>query len=260
MFQFCGMYPLLIDTHAHIYLPAFDADRYAVMQRAADAGVGAVYLPAIDRSTHEAMLQTAERYPVCQSMMGLHPCSVNAGYETELEVVERYLAERTFVALGEIGLDFYWDKTFADQQYAAFRRQVELSVEHNLPVVIHSRNAVDECIAVVKEYPKACGVFHCFSGSAAQATEITKFGFLLGIGGVLTFKNAGVDKAIAGLDPSYLLLETDAPYLAPVPHRGKRNEPAYVKTVAEKLAAVLDLSVEEVARTTAANAEKLFGR
>lgn len=248
-----------VDTHAHVYLPEFDADRPAVLQRAKAAGVGAVYLPAIDSATHEVMLQTAALYPVCSPMMGLHPCSVKADYEREIEIVAEYLLTQKFIAVGETGLDFYWDKTFAEQQHKAFRQQIELAVKHNLPVVIHSRNAVDECIAVVKEYPGLRGVFHCFSGTADQARKVIDAGLFLGIGGVVTFKNAGLDKVVAELGLSHVVLETDAPYLAPVPHRGNRNEPAYTKTVAERLAAVLNVAADEVARVTTANAEKLFG-
>lgn len=252
------MQPFLIDTHAHVYLPQFEKDRTLILTRAQEAGVQSVYLPAIDSTTHEAMLKTEAGYPFCRSMMGLHPCSVNENYRDEISILKTYLQQRAFIAIGEIGLDFYWDKTFTKQQYEAFHQQIELALHYNLPIVIHSRNATDECIDVVAQYPRLRGVFHCFSGDAAQAQKIIELDFLLGIGGVVTFKNGGVDKTIAKVGLASVILETDAPYLAPVPFRGKRNEPSYAKLVAEKLASLLTMSLEEVAAITSANAEKLF--
>ncbi|GAA4737717.1 TatD family hydrolase [Flavisolibacter ginsenosidimutans] len=252
------MQPFLIDTHAHVYLPEFDKDRSQMILRAQSAGVTQIFLPAIDSSTHGQMLETEAAYPICKSMMGLHPCSVQENYSQEIEAVKNHLAQRRFIAVGEIGLDFYWDKTFVRQQYAAFEQQIELALAYNLPVVIHSRNAIDECIGVVAKHPSLRGVFHCFSGTEAQAGKLIKLGFFLGIGGVVTFKNAGLDKVISAIGLSSVVLETDAPYLAPVPYRGKRNEPAYTKTVAEKIASLLNISLEEVFSTTSTNAEKLF--
>jgi len=252
------MQPFLIDTHAHVYLPEFDADRAEIISRAQCAGVTQIYLPAIDSFTHEQMLQTEAQYHLCKSMMGLHPCSVKENYSQEIEAVKNHLAQRRFIAVGEIGLDFYWDKTFVRQQYEAFEQQIELALAHNLPVVIHSRNAIDECIEVVTKHPSLRGVFHCFSGTEAQAQKLIKLGFFLGIGGVVTFKNAGLDKVISAIGLSPVVLETDAPYLAPVPYRGKRNEPAYTKMVAEKIASLLNISLDDVFLTTSANAEKLF--
>jgi TatD DNase family protein len=252
------MQPLLIDTHAHIYLPEFDDDREKVIAMATEAGVAGIYLPAIDSSTHERMLETEKDFPVCRSMMGLHPCSVKEDFSKEIEIVKDYLAKRRFIAVGEIGLDFYWDKTFSSQQYSAFEQQIVLALEHQLPIVIHSRNAIDECIEVVAKYPGLRGVFHCFSGTVEQANKIIDLKFMLGIGGVVTFKNGGLDKVIPQIGLSSVILETDAPYLAPVPYRGKRNEPAYTKLVAGKIAALLELPLEEVATVTSSNAEKLF--
>jgi TatD DNase family protein len=252
------MQETLIDTHAHIYLPEFDEDRSALVQRANDVGVKTIYLPAIDSSTHEAMLQTEAQFPFCHSMMGLHPCSVKENVKAELEVVQQYLQRRRFAAVGEIGLDFYWDKTFTEQQYAAFHRQIELALEHQLPIVIHSRNATDECIAVVQQYSELRGVFHCFSGNPLQAEQVMALNFFLGIGGVATFKNGGLDGVVAEVGLSHIVLETDAPYLAPMPYRGKRNEPAYTRLVAEKLANLLSMEVAEVAKITTANSKKLF--
>ena len=256
--QLWAMQPVLIDTHAHVYLPEFDQERESLLAKAMNEGIAEIYLPAIDSATHEAMLQTERDFTFCKSMMGLHPCSVKEDYQNELALIEGYLQQRSFVAVGEIGLDFYWDKTFTDQQYAAFHRQMELAQHYKLPVAIHSRNATDECIDVVSQYPGAIGVFHCFSGNEAQARRLMELGFYLGIGGVVTFKNAGLDKVVQAIGSSHLVLETDAPYLAPVPFRGKRNEPAYVRLVAEKMAALLGTDVSEVAKITTANAKKLF--
>jgi TatD DNase family protein len=250
------------DTHCHLYADEFNGDIAEVMQRANDEHIDKFYLPAIDSHTHNKMLQLEEQYEdKCIAMMGLHPCSVKENYLQELELVEQWLTKRKFAAVGEIGLDFYWDKTFAQEQHNAFRRHVELSLQYKLPIVIHTRKAMPETIAIVKQYAAkgARGIFHCFSGSYEEAREITKLGFYLGIGGVLTYKNSGLAAAIAQIDMQYLVLETDAPYLTPVPFRGKRNESSYLKYVAEKLAAVKNISVEEVAAITTANAEKIFG-
>ena len=253
-----GMNTFLIDTHAHLYLPEFDHDRAEVVKRAEAEGVNVVLLPAIDSSTHKAMLETEKQFPCCKSMIGLHPCSVKEDYKKEVQVIHQYLQQRRFIAIGEIGLDFYWDQTFAEQQYTAFRRQIELALEYHLPVVIHSREATDECIDVVETYTGLTGVFHCFSGTEEQARKLMELGFYLGIGGVVSFKNAGLDKVVQAVGLSHLVLETDAPYLAPVPYRGKRNEPAYTRLVAEKVAGLLNKELEEILKNTTANAKKLF--
>lgn len=208
------------------------------------------------------MLKLEAGYPgQCTSMMGLHPCYVKENYEAELKIVEDYLAQRSFAAVGEIGLDFYWDKTFTEQQYKAFHRQIEWALHYDIPIAIHSRNATDECIEVVASHQdgRLTGVFHCFSGNADQAKKVADLGFYLGIGGVVTFKNSGLDKAIEDISLDYLVLETDAPYLAPVPFRGKQNEPSYLKYVLDKIATIKHCSMEEVAAVTTANAKKLFG-
>jgi len=248
----------LIDTHAHIYLPEFEADREEMIGEARNAGINKIIMPAIDSETHKKMLQTETEYPDCLSMMGLHPCSVKEAYDKELEIVRSYLKQRKFIAIGETGIDLYWDKTFIEKQTKAFHLQIELAMEYHLPIVIHSRNAVDECIEVVKQYPDLQGVFHCFSGSYEQAMKIIQMNFMMGIGGVITFKNAGLDKVIQRTGLKNVILETDAPYLAPVPYRGKRNEPSYVKLVAEKLSMLFNISVEEIAEITTANANKIF--
>jgi TatD DNase family protein len=247
-----------IDTHTHIYLSEFDGDRGAMMQRAKEANVRMSIMPAIDSSTHQTMLNVESAYENCYAMIGLHPCSVNQDYEKELDIVHMHLAQRKFIAIGEIGLDFYWDKTFSEQQYQAFHQQIKIALQHDLPIVIHSRNAIDECINAVKEHPGITGVFHCFSGNEEQAMKIIDLNFMLGIGGVVTFKNAGLDKVIEKIGLTNVILETDAPYLAPVPYRGKRNEPSYIKLVAKKLSILCNLSVEEIAELTTENAKKLF--
>jgi len=253
----------ITDTHSHIYLPEFEADRANMLSRAGKEGVSKILMPAIDSSTHQQMLEFENLNPAqCIAMMGLHPCSVKQNFREELALVKKYLSERKFVAVGEIGLDFYWDKTFAADQYEAFHQQIDWALEIERPIVIHSRNSTDECIQVVKEHQlgKLKGVFHCFSGNAAQAKQVIDLGFYLGIGGVLTYKNSGLDKVMENVDMKHVVLETDAPYLTPVPFRGKRNEPAYLNYVVEKLAVIKNTSVEEVAAITTANAETLFGK
>ena len=252
----------LIDTHSHIYLPEFDLDRDAILERAENEGIRKILLPAIDSSTHEGMLKLEEdNSSICLSMMGLHPCSVKEIYREELKIARDYLEKRPFKAVGELGLDFYWDKTFTEQQYAAFHEQIEWALHFDIPIAIHSRNSTDECIKVVTEHQKGKlkGVFHCFSGNTEQAQQVIDLGFYLGIGGVVTFKNSGLDKVMATINLENIILETDAPYLAPVPFRGKRNEPSYLKYVVEKIAEIKNTGVDEVAAITTENAEKLFG-
>lgn len=248
----------LIDTHAHIYLPEFSADLEQIINKAQLSGVSTIIMPAIDATTHTSMLQAEQNYSQCVAMMGLHPCSVKDTYREELTIVKNWLQQRKFAAIGEIGLDFYWDTTFSTWQLDAFHQQIKWALDYNLPIVIHSRNAVDECIEVIKQYPAATGIFHCFSGNLEQAQQITDAGFLLGIGGVVTFKNAGLDTVIQQLGLNHVVLETDAPYLAPVPYRGKRNESGYLPFVVQKLADVLKMDREEVAKITTANAQKIF--
>ena len=194
------------------------------------------------------------------SMMGLHPCSVKENYQDELKVVEQHFEKKSFVAVGETGLDFYWDLTYAKQQHEVFQRQIELALKHDIPIVIHSRNSIDECIEMISKNQKGNlkGVFHCFSGSIEQAQKIIDLNFYLGIGGVLTFKKSGLDAVLEKLDLKQIVLETDAPYLAPVPFRGKRNECGYIKYVAQKLADIKKMTVEEIADCTTANADRLF--
>ncbi|MEO6316516.1 MAG: TatD family hydrolase [Chitinophagaceae bacterium] len=252
---------MIIDTHCHLYHEDFNTDRPAMMDRANAAGVEKFYLPAIDSHVIDGMLQMEKDYPGrCFAMMGLHPCSVTENYEEELAVAAAWLQKRAFAAIGETGLDFYWDKTFIEQQYNAFRRQVLWAIQYKVPVVIHSRQATQECIDVIKEMhsPDLRGIFHCFGGSLDEAQQITGLGFYLGIGGVITYKNSGLAAVIEQLPLTNIVLETDAPYLTPVPFRGKRNEPAYLGYVAQKIAAVKKISVDELAALTTLNAQKLF--
>ncbi|MFI5188084.1 MAG: TatD family hydrolase [Chitinophagales bacterium] len=251
----------LIDTHCHIYSTEFDADRADIISRAEDEGIIKMLMPAIDISTHVQMLKLENDFQGrCISMMGLHPCSVKENYLDELEVVKQYFEKRPFVAVGETGLDFYWDLTYAKEQYEVFQRQIELALQYDIPIVIHSRNSIDECIEVISKNQNGNlkGVFHCFSGSVEQAQKIIGLNFYLGIGGVLTFKKSGLDSVLEKLDLSQIVLETDAPYLAPVPFRGKRNECGYLKYVAQRLADIQKMAVEEIAVITTVNAEKLF--
>jgi TatD DNase family protein len=251
---------MLIDTHSHIYLPEFDGDRTEMLARAENEGVGKILMPAIDFSTHEITLKTADDFPECLSMMGLHPCSVKENFQDELKIVKENFGQRGFVAVGETGLDFYWDLTFTKEQYQSFQTQIELALQYDIPVVIHSRNSIDECIQMIKQNQKGNlkGVFHCFSGNLEQAKQIIDLDFYLGIGGVVTFKNSGLDKIMKDVDLKHVVLETDAPYLAPVPFRGKRNECSYLKYVAEKLSEIKDISKEEIEKITTSNAKELF--
>ena len=251
-----------IDTHAHIYLDAFRSDFPGVVDRAVAAGVSKLYLPSIDRSVVSDMLALEEGYPgVCHAMIGLHPCSVAPEtFREELAEVERWLQERAFAGVGEIGLDFHWDTTHAREQSEAFRRQLDWARSYGLPVSIHSRKSTDECISIVREMQdgRLTGVFHCFTGSVEQAREVVDLGLLLGIGGVATYRNGGLEPVVRGLGLDPLVLETDAPYLAPVPHRGKRNEPAYLVHIAQRIAEILEVDLEAVSEATTANAKRLF--
>ena len=251
-----------IDTHSHIYLSDFDEDRSLVVEDALKVGVQKILLPNVDSGTIDSMLRLSQSFPDnCFPMMGLHPTSVKENVEDELAIVEKLLKENTFVAIGEIGIDLYWDKTFFAEQEEAFRFQVGLAKKYNLPIVIHSRNSFEELFFLLDELytPELKGVFHCFTGTEMQAHKIiNEYGFKLGIGGVLTFKNSGLDEQIKNIDIKHLLLETDAPYLAPVPYRGKRNQPAYIPIIAQKLADIKGISIEEIAEITTQNAKELF--
>ena len=252
---------MIIDTHSHIYLPEFDADRAEMVKRAENEGISLILMPAIDNQTHSRMVGVEQDFSgTCRGMMGLHPCSVNARYQEELKIVQDHFEQREFVAVGETGLDFYWDRTFTKEQYESFQIQIELAMQYDIPIVIHSRNSIDECIKVIGNNQKGNlkGVFHCFSGDIEQAKQIIGLGFYLGIGGVITFKNSGLDQVMLDVDMTNVILETDAPYLAPVPFRGKRNECSYLKYVVEKLSEIKNISKDEIEMVTTENARKLF--
>ena len=251
----------LLDTHSHIYLEDFDNDRKEMLQRAEKEGIVKILMPAIDHTTHDKMIKVAVEFEnQCLSMMGLHPCSVKDSYVNELKIAEEHLQKNKFYGIGETGLDYYWDLTFIKEQQQVFQVQIEWGLHYNLPVVIHSRNSLDDCIAQVSKNQNGNlkGVFHCFSGSVEQAKEILDLGFYLGIGGVLTYKNSGLDKVMKELDLDKVILETDAPYLTPVPFRGKRNEPAFIKYVVEKLSEIKQISSSDIAEITTKNARELF--
>lgn len=249
----------IIDTHAHIYLKEFSDDLSATVDRAKNEGVERIYMPNVDHTTIEDMLDVADKYKgYCIPMIGLHPCSVAKDFEKELYIVESWLSKGGFAAVGEIGTDLYWDKTFWNAQKEAFKIQAELAKNYNMPVVIHCRETIEETINLVKETNSTNGVFHCFTGSLEQADKIIKQGFQLGIGGVATFKNGGLEPVLAKVDLNNIVLETDSPYLAPVPFRGKRNEPSYLKHVVQKIADVGKIKSDKVEEITTKNALKLF--
>ena len=251
----------LIDTHSHIYLQDFSEDIDTVMLSANNEGVKKIFLPAIDSNHIVEMFYMEKKYPTnCFAMMGLHPCSVKENYVEELKIVEEHLKQRKFAAVGEIGLDFYWDKTFAKQQYIAFEQQMQWALDYNLPINIHTRNATQETIELVKPFATKGlqGIFHCFGGSYETAKQIIDMNFLLGIGGVVTYPKAGLQDVLPKISLEHIVLESDSPYLTPVPHRGNRNEPSYIKIIAQKIADIKKESIEEVARVTTINAEKIY--
>lgn len=251
----------MIDTHAHIYAAEFDNDRDEVIQRALSQGVDKILLPNIDLDSIQPMLATEAQYPdICHSMMGLHPCYVNSDVKQSLSTIYSWFEKHHFIAVGEIGIDLYWDKTYKTEQEHAFITQLNWAKEMKLPVVIHTRDSIEETLQLLRSEQNGAlsGVFHCFGGSIEQAKAINDLGFHLGLGGVSTFKNGGMDKVIPSLDLDYVILETDCPYLAPVPHRGKRNEPSYTALVAKRIAELRGLDVNEVDRLTTENANKLF--
>lgn len=251
----------IVDTHCHIYLPEFDADRDEVVKRSIGAGVQTILMPNIDSSSVASMLAAEESYPgICLPMMALHPTSVKENYRQELEEVEARLVEHKYYGIGETGIDHYWDKTFINEQLISFRRHLELAENYNLPVVIHARESLDVIIREIKAFGsgRVTGVFHAFPGNAEQALQVTGMGFLIGIGGVITFRNSHLGEVAIEAGINKIVIETDAPYLAPVPYRGKRNESSYLTPVIEKLSELLAISPAEVAEISTANAKKLF--
>ncbi|MEQ9424014.1 MAG: TatD family hydrolase [Cyclobacteriaceae bacterium] len=250
-----------IDSHAHIYSPKFKSDIEDTIQRSIEAGVTKIYMPNIDHTSIDDMLELEMKFPeVCIPMMGLHPCSVKKDFEKELYIVEEWLNKRKFVAVGEMGTDLYWDKTFWAEQKEAFRIQSEWAKEFDLPIVIHCRETIDETIELVAglKSDNYRGIFHCFTGTIDQANQIIEYGFLLGIGGVSTFKNGGLDEVIPEIDLAHMVLETDSPYLSPVPHRGKRNEPSYIPIIGKRVADLKKCDLAEVAELTTKNTLQIF--
>lgn len=253
---------MFIDSHAHLYLPQFEDDIDEVIQRAIDSNVQKIFLPNIDSSTTEAMYDLAKKYPdVCYPMMGLHPCSVKENYKEELAHIKEIKESREIYGVGELGIDLYWDKTFEKEQVEAFKIQIEWAIEWKLPIIIHSREALHLTIDIVEQmqHPDLTGVFHCFAGTVEQAERIRAVGFYMGVGGVSTFKNGGMDKTLPDIDLDGIILETDSPYLPPVPYRGKRNESSYIPIVAERIALLKDIALDEVMKKTTANSQQLFG-
>jgi TatD DNase family protein len=252
----------ITDTHTHLYSEEFDIDRHEMMQRAINNGVTRFFIPAIDSNYIQKMYALESDYPEnVFLMMGLHPTYVKDNYLDELQIVEQELASRKFYAIGEIGIDLYWDKTHLKEQQIAFRRQIQLAKKHQLPIVIHCREAFDEIFEILEEEKSddLFGIFHCFSGTYEQALQAISYNMKLGIGGVVTFKNGKIDQFINQIDLKHIVLETDSPYLAPIPYRGKRNESSYIVNVVDKLASLYDLSPEEIALKTTENSKAIFG-
>ncbi len=252
---------MLIDTHSHIYSTDFIHDLDEVIQRAYSNDVKKIVLPNIDSSSVKNLLDLADTYPhICIPLMGLHPTSVNHDYQEELQVVEYWLKKRKFYGIGEIGIDLYWDKSFLEEQTHAFRFQLDLARQYKLPVVVHVRDSFDEVYNVLKEMQddQLTGVFHSFTGTLEQANRVIDLGFKIGVGGIVTFKKSGLDQIVRQIDPCNLVIATDAPYLTPVPFRGKRNESSYLVYIAQKIADLHQVTVGEIAKITTENARKLF--
>ncbi len=251
----------LIDTHTHLYLPEFDTDRDEAVSRALNGGVIKLLLPNIDTRSVGPMLSAVDRFPgICYPMIGLHPTSVKEDYREQLDSLEMLWSRHRFIGIGEIGIDLYWDKTFIEQQIYSLRRQISFAIENKVPVVIHSRDSFPEVFKVLDEFrgKGLKGVFHAFTGTAEDARRAAEIGFMLGIGGIVTFKNSGLDKIVKEIGPEHLILETDSPYLAPVPYRGKRNESAYISLINKKLAEIFAMDEEELAALTYKNSTRLF--
>jgi TatD DNase family protein len=252
---------MFIDTHTHLFLEEFNHDRKEAVQRAIDVGVNQLILPNVDSETLPALKKMVNDFPaICHPLFGLHPGSVKENFKEELAIVREHLNDERCIGIGEIGLDFYWDDTFRKEQFEAFDTQIKWASEKNLPIVIHLRNSYQEVIDIVRSNLQLGikGIFHCFTGTKEEAAEIIEMGFLLGIGGIVTFKNSGLSETLKHIDLANLVLETDSPYLAPVPFRGKRNESSYIEKVVEKLAEIYQLSKEEVAEITTTSAKNLF--
>ena len=253
---------ILTDTHTHLYASQFDNDRVEAIQKAIDLGVSRFFVPAIDSKTTNAMFSLEKQFPKnIFLMMGLHPTSVKENYLEELALVKFWLDKRSFFAVGEIGMDLYWDKTFVKEQQQAFKMQISWAKEKNLPIIIHCRDAFNEVFEVLEEMKddKLFGIFHCFTGNLEQAKKAISYNMKLGIGGVVTFKNGKIDKFLNQIPLEHIVLETDAPYLAPTPYRGKRNESAFIVNVAQKMAEIHQVSIEKIATVTTSNSKLVFG-
>jgi TatD DNase family protein len=252
---------VITDTHTHLYSDAFDEDRSEMMHRALDAGISRFFIPAIDSSYTESMFQLEKEYPKnIFLMMGLHPTSVKENYQEELQHVEDLLSKRSFYAIGEIGIDLYWDKSTLGIQQKAFRHQIQLAKKYNLPIVIHCRESFDEIFEVLEDEKDddLFGIFHCFTGTIEQAKQAISYNMKLGIGGVVTFKNGKIDQFLNQIDLKHIVLETDAPYLSPVPFRGKRNESGYILNVLNKLSEIYNTPIENIAEITTENSKAIF--
>lgn len=251
-----------IDTHAHLYADQFDEDREEMIQRALDAGVKKLFLPNIDEKSIAGMEHLVEKYPsICYSMMGIHPCDVAKSWEQQLETVKKHYQKGYHIAIGEIGIDLYWDQSLKKEQTDAFAAQIEWAKKEQLPIVIHARDSFEEIFEVVDQYndENLKGIFHCFTGNIDQAKKIMDYGgFKMGIGGVVTFKNSGLRVVLQEVPLSYLVLETDAPYLTPAPHRGKRNESSYIPLIAKTLSSVYEMDEKEIGKITSENALRIF--
>ncbi len=251
----------LIDTHTHMFSSQFDQDREQIVKECIESGIETLLLPNINSETIDAMWSLCDLFPKnCFPMIGLHPCDVKEDYQKELDIVLQELKNRKYVAVGEIGIDLHWDKTTVDIQKNAFDQQIKWAIEFDLPIAIHIRESFEEVFEVLEQnvHPKLRGVFHCFTGTLEQAQKAISMGFMLGVGGVVTFKNSGVDKVLENIDLKHLVLETDSPYLAPTPLRGKRNDSRNLQLICDKLAQLNDLESSEVARITSKNAQTLF--
>lgn len=250
----------MIETHAHLYAEAFDKDRQDMMERALEAGVSTFYMPNIDTDSIDPMMEVESKYPQSFATIGLHPCSVDKQFEESLYVMEDWLNKRSFKAIGEIGLDFYWDTTHKQQQIEALKIQIEWAKINKLPIILHCRDSFEETFEIVKSLndDRLSGVFHCFSGTAQQAKDVGELGFKVGIGGVVTFKNGGLAEHIPDIDLEYMVLETDCPYLTPTPYRGKRNEPLYLDIIAQKIADLKQVSKSDIIASTTINTKSLF--
>ncbi len=251
---------IFVDSHTHLYDQRLIADE-AQLQHAIEAGVTKMYMPNCDSESIGSMLYLADKWPAnCLPMMGLHPCYVKENFKAELDIIAEWLGKRKFYAVGEIGLDYHWDKTFVNQQTEAFETQIDWALQYNLPIVIHSRESTPDCIDIVKnkQNGRLKGIFHCFSGTIKEAEAIIDMGLYLGIGGVVTYKTSTLPEILKEVSLEHIVLETDAPYLAPVPYRGKRNESSYIPVIARKIAEVMNCTVEEVAEVTTANTARIF--